>query len=44
MGFDVENIEPVSWPTRESDTMSTLILDLLDKDVVKALARKYSRS
>jgi hypothetical protein len=41
--FDVENIEPITWPSRDSDPMSTLILDDSDKDVVKALARKYSR-
>jgi len=43
VGFDVENIEPIIWPPREIDPMSTLILDESDKDVVKALARKYSR-
>jgi hypothetical protein len=43
VGFDVENIEPIEWPPREIDPMSTLILDDSDKDVVKALARKYSR-
>lgn len=43
VAFDVENIEPMVWPPTESDPMSTLILDDSDKDVVKALARKYSR-
>jgi hypothetical protein len=43
VGFDVENIQPIIWPLRERDPMSALILDDSDKDVVKALVRKYSR-
>jgi hypothetical protein len=43
VGFDVENIQPIIWPLRERDLMSALILDDSDKDVVKALVRKYSR-
>jgi hypothetical protein len=43
VGFDVENIQPIIWPPREIDPMSSLILDDSDKGVLKALARKYSR-
>jgi hypothetical protein len=43
VGFDVEYIMPIQWPSKEIDPMSTLILDESDKDVVKALARKYSK-
>jgi hypothetical protein len=43
VGFDVENIEPMDWPTAETEPMNTLILDESDKDVIIALARKFSR-
>jgi hypothetical protein len=44
VGFDVENIKPMNWPSKEEDPMSTLILGDSDKDVIKALAKKYSKN
>jgi hypothetical protein len=43
VGFDVENIRHFVWPEKHIDPMSTLILGESDKDVIKALARKYSK-
>jgi len=43
VAFDVENIKPIHWPPPEADPMSTLILGDSDKDVIKALARKYTK-
>jgi hypothetical protein len=43
VGFDIEYIQPVVWPSKEVDPMSNLILGDSDKDVIKALARKYSK-
>jgi len=43
VGFDVEAISPVTWPPKESDPMGMLILRDSDKDVIKALARKFSK-
>lgn len=43
VGFDVEYISPISWPSKDVDPMDTLILGNSDKDVIKSLARKYSR-
>lgn len=41
MAFDVENIADIDWPSREHDLMNELILADSDKDVIKALTRKY---
>jgi hypothetical protein len=43
VGFEIENLRPIEWPPRESDPMSSLILNDSDKDLLKALARKYSK-
>lgn len=42
VGFDVENVLPIKWPTRE-DMMSELILDDSDKDIIRALTRKHAK-
>lgn len=44
MGFDVEKTQLIDWPTKDEDPMNTLILGDSDKDVIKALAKKYTRS
>jgi hypothetical protein len=41
--FDVECIQPIAWPRAGSDQMSSLILEESDKDVIRALTRKYAR-
>jgi hypothetical protein len=41
--FDIECIQPIAWPPAGSDQMSSLILEESDKDVIRALTRKYER-
>jgi hypothetical protein len=43
VGFEVEYIQPIVWPLKESEIMNTLILDGSDKDVVRALTRRFSK-
>lgn len=43
MGFDVEYIKRIDWLPNGVDPMDTLILGEADKDVLRALARKYSK-
>lgn len=43
MGFDVEYITEMKWPQRESDHIGSLIMNESDKDVIKALTRKYAK-
>jgi len=43
VGFDVENVQPINWPSRE-DMMTELILDESDKDIIRALTRKHART
>jgi hypothetical protein len=43
VGFEIEHLRPIEGPPRESDPMSSLILNDSDKDLLKALSRKYSK-
>lgn len=43
VAFLVDNIQPIKWPSRQNDPMTTLILKESDKDLIKALTRQYSR-
>ena len=43
MVFIVDNIQPIKWPSRHHDPMSTLILKDSDKDLIKALAQQHSK-
>jgi len=43
VSFEVENIWPITWPVRQSDPMSFLILDESDKDVIKSISKKHSK-
>lgn len=44
MGYDIEYLQPMVWPAKGVDPMNNLILGDSDKDVIKALARKYSKN
>jgi len=41
--FDVEYVVPIKWPPREKNPMDPLIMEDSDKDVLRALTRKYAR-
>lgn len=41
--FIVEDIQPIKWPSRHHDPMSTLILKDSDKDLIKALTQQHSK-
>tara|TARA_R110002060_G_scaffold5880_1_gene9006 strand:+ start:1084 stop:1380 length:297 start_codon:yes stop_codon:yes gene_type:complete len=43
VAFDIDSIQPIEWPSREHDLMNELILADSDKDVIKALTRKYCK-
>jgi hypothetical protein len=41
--FDVEYVEPIKWPPIEKNPMDPLIMEDSDKDVLRALTRKYAK-
>ena len=43
MVFIVDDIQPIKWPSRHHDPMSTLILKDSDKDLIKALTKQHSK-
>lgn len=43
MGFDVEYVAAIKWPPIEKNPMDALIMEDSDKDVLRALTRKYAQ-